>query len=137
MRPEEILEIVNNADSLDVLADILDLSRETRSPDVRKIVIQVPEDTTGVPEGIDLENQLPSMVATALFHQLVANPGSPDDSSLEVLGQRGRRARLPGGGVLKLRVNENVTPVRATIIVSDYVIPGYEGIQKIRFVVRD
>ncbi|MEM8611107.1 MAG: hypothetical protein AAGF93_03735 [Cyanobacteria bacterium P01_H01_bin.105] len=133
VKPEEILGQVNNAHSLTVLADILALSCATEAPDTREILIAVPRDIAGVPDGVNLKKQLASMIAIALFHSLTVHPKNPDTFTIEALANEGRKSRFSEGGLLKLLANDDMAP-EETIVVSDYKIPGYEKVCQIRFV---
>lgn len=131
-----ILESASRAQGLEALRQVLDSSsRETDSPSIREVIVQAPSEVPNV-EGLDYLNELPGIVATSLFHQIV-EPYEPGDDALETFGRDGQRARLPEGGILHLRVNSNRAPTSATIAVSGTRIPGYERVRQMRFVLAE
>ena len=131
-----VLATASQARGLEALKQVLDsTSRETNSPAIREVLVQAPTEVPNV-EGLDYLNELPGIVATSLFYQIV-EPSEPGDEALETFGRNGQRARLPEGGILHLRVNSNRTPTSATIAVSGARIPGYERVSQMRFILAE
>jgi len=120
---------------IEELQALLHLSQPTQSPSTRQVVIPIPTTSSGkrIPE--DDLNQLPGVIAFAEFHRIVEResspPGSPGQENFKVEGKKGR---LPGGGILHLRVNFKKSPVTASIGISGYKLPGYEQVRQIEFV---
>jgi hypothetical protein len=132
-----ILAAASQSQGLDALRKVLDTSsRATNSPAIREVLVQPPSEIPDI-EGLDYRSELPGIVATAVFQQLVEHPQAPNDAALETFGRDGQRARLPEGGILHLRINGNRSPVSATIAVSGANIPGYERVRQMRFVLSE
>lgn len=112
------------------LQKLLQVSQPTASPSVRQVVVPIPPDISK-----DVLNRYPGVIAIAEFYQIVEKepspPGSPEKSNFDV---EGRKGRLPGGGILHLRVNSNKSLVTATIGISGIKVPGYEQVRQIEFV---
>jgi len=112
------------------LQSLLQISQPTNSPNVRQVVVPIP---SNMPE--ESINQLPGLAAVTQFHLITEKPssppGPPEQSNFDV---EGKKNKLPGGGILHLRVNSNKSPVTATIGVAGVKVPGYEQVRQVEFV---
>jgi len=117
------------------LQKLLQVSQPTQSSSVRQVIVPIPKTSPGVLLPQDELNQLPGVIATAEFYQIIEEqlspPSTPQQSNFTI---EGRKGKLLNGGILHLRVNSNKFPVTATIDIAGVKVPGYEQIRQIEFI---
>jgi len=78
--------------------------------------------------------QLVSVAVITTFHLIREKSTSPPPLELPDLSREGQMGLLPGGGMLRLRIDVAHSPVAATLEILDHQLPDYEQVRRIQFV---
>lgn len=141
MQPPKTKLPLGTKRGLDELKTLLDASEPTNSPAIRRVIITIPKD---LPERFRLTQG--GALAIAEFF-LIADTKSLDLENFNPASQpslqsaEGKKALLPNGGTIRLRVrkikeDKNEKSI-GEIHIKDHQIPGYEKVNQIEFFVEE
>lgn len=97
------------------LQNLLNTSQATEQPEVRRVTVLIPPGCRQ-----EMISQIPSAAAITTFHLIREKLTSPLFPELPDLSGEGELGKLPGGGMLRLRLCATHSPVAATL---DWYIP--------------
>lgn len=111
------------------LQNLLNTSQATEQPEVRRVTVLIPPGCRQ-----EMISQIPSAAAITTFHLIREKLTSPLFPELPDLSGEGELGKLPGGGMLRLRLCATHSPVAATLDILERQLPGYEQVRQIQFV---
>lgn len=111
------------------LQNLLDASQAAEQPDLRRVTVLIPPGCRQ-----EMIPHLASAAAITTFHLIREKLTSSPPLELPDLTGEGQIGKLPGGGMLRLRIDAARSSVVATLDILDRQIPGYKQVRQIQFV---